>query len=263
MAKRGSQRASTPAGGRAGSAGSAAARRKSAAFRAAEAARLRRRRRFTWIGSVLVVAAVIAAIVGVALTRSHNNGAGGSSDVAGSVLTGPIGPEGIVLEQGTVLAPASTAATGQTVDGVQCNSTEQAVYHIHTHLTVYVDGALRPIPAGIGVVEPVAQQGAHGVFDEASHCYYWLHTHAQDGIIHVEAPSHVTYTLGQFFAIWHQPLGPDQVGPAHGTLVVFVDGTRYRGNPDAITLTSREDIQIDVGPPAVPAHRVDWSASQL
>jgi hypothetical protein len=128
---------------------------------------------------------------------------------------------------------------------------------------VYVNGALRPIPAGIGVVTPVAQQTADGPFYTASRCYYWLHVHAQDGIIHVESPNRSNYSLGQFFGIWKQPLTADQVGPVRGTLTVFVNGSRYSGNPAAIVLKSREDIQIDVGTPSVAAERIDWSQSQL
>lgn len=162
-----------------------------------------------------------------------------------------------------MLAPAATAATGPSVDGIACKSMEQAVYHIHTHLSVYVNGALRPVPAGIGVVEPVAQHSANGVFEQASRCYYWRHTHAQDGIIHIEAPSHATYTLGQFFAIWQQPLTSGQVGPARGPVTVYINGQRYRRDPAAITLTSHEDIQLDTGTPAVQPRKVDWSHAQL
>jgi hypothetical protein len=247
--------------------GSGAARRKAAAFRAAEAARLRRRRALRWGGVATLIAAAISAIIVLALTSGGghhgSNGSATSSDAATATLAGPPGPEGIVLEEGTPLALAGTAATGSTVDGVQCNSMEQAVYHIHTHLTVYVNGALRPIPAGVGVVEPEAQPGSNGTFDEASRCYYWLHTHAQDGIIHVEAPSHTTYTLGQFFAIWRQPLGPTHVGPSTGEVTTYVNGKRYTGDPASITLTSHEDIQLDLGTPTVAPRRVDWSHAQL
>ena len=101
------------------------------------------------------------------------------------------------------------------------------------------------------------------MFDSASNCYYWLHVHAQDGVIHVESPTQTAYTLGQFFAIWRQPLTANQIGPAKGALTVFVDGVRYTGNPADIVLKSHEDIQIDVGTPAVAAQRVDWSKAQL
>jgi hypothetical protein len=246
--------------------GSAAARRKASAFRAAEAARRRRRRVARWGGAVAGVVLVVA-VVAIVVSTQHGSGSGAASpapsDVATTTLTGPPGPEGIVLEQGPLLAPASTSATGQTVDGIQCNSTEQVVYHIHTHLTVFVDGALRAVPAGVGVVEPVPQQTANGVFVQASRCYYWLHTHAQDGVVHVEAPSQATYTLGQFFAIWRQPLSAGQVGPARGSVTTYVNGRKYTGDPSTITLSSREDVQLDVGTPTVAPRKVDWSHSQL
>jgi hypothetical protein len=239
------------------------ARERSAAFRAAQRRAERSRRVLIWVAAAVVVAAAAAGITAAVHSGSRHTAVQGSSDVATSVLTGPAGPEGIVLEEGQLLAPASMAADGQTIDGIQCNASEQVAYHIHAHLTVYVNGALRPIPAGIGIVTPVAQQRANGTFDSASRCYYWLHVHAQDGIIHVESPNQSNYTLGQFFAIWNQPLTANQIGPDSGTLSVFVNGIRYTGNPASIALTSHEDIQVDVGTPAVAAQRIDWSRSKL
>jgi hypothetical protein len=67
-----------------------------------------------------------------------------ASDAAAATLTGPPGPEGIPLEQGTVLAPSTASAGGQTVAGIRCDSSEQVAYHIHSHLTVCVNGVLRP-----------------------------------------------------------------------------------------------------------------------
>ena len=238
------------------------ARQRSATFRAAQRRAERRRRVLIWVAAALVIAAAAVGLT-AAVRGSDHASATGPTDVAAGVLTGPAGPEGIVAEQGQLLAPASTSADGQTIDGVGCDASEQVAYHIHTHLTVYVNGALRPIPAGVGIVTPVAQQTPNGAFDSASRCYYWLHVHAQDGIIHIESPTTTTYTLGQFFAIWHQPLTADQIGPNTRTLTVYVNGVRYSGDPAAIPLKSHEDIQIDVGTPVVAAQRVDWSHSQL
>lgn len=251
---------------RRGPAGSSA-RQKSAAFRAAEKARERRRRITQWVAVVIGVLVVVGAVAlgVVASSRRHSTASSTSApgtDTASAVLSGPIGPEGIVLQQAPVLAPLTGAAQGATVDGVQCNSGEQVAYHLHTHLSVYVDGSLRAVPYGVGVVEPVPQQSPNGVFVGASRCYYWLHTHAQDGIIHVEAPSETTYTLGQFFAIWNQPLTSTRVGPATGSVTAYVNGARYTGDPAAIPLRGREDVQFDVGT-VVPPRRVDWSQSQL
>src|SRR6266566_5787241 len=153
------------------------ARERAAAFRAAQRRAARRRRILIWVAAAVVA---IATTTGIIATVHGGSGHASAQlgDVATSVLTGPAGPEGIVLEEGQLLTPASTAATGQTVDGIQCDSSEQVAYHIHTHLTVYVNGALRPIPAGIGIVTPVSQQTANGSFYGASRCYYWLHVHA-------------------------------------------------------------------------------------
>lgn len=212
-------------------------------------------------GAVLIAVAALVAGVTVAVVHSEHKPTA-TPDTASATLSGPAGPEGIPLEEGTVLAPASTAASGATVGGISCDTNEQVAYHIHTHLSVYVNGALRPIPPGIGIVMPVAQQTANGPFYGASHCYYWLHVHAQDGIIHIEAPSQATYTLGQFFGIWQQPLSPTQVGPASGTVTAYVDGSRYSGDPTSIPLKSHEDVQLDVGN-TVPPRAVNWSGSQL
>jgi hypothetical protein len=81
-----------------------------------------------------------------------------------------------------------------------------------------------------------------------------LHTHTPDGIIHVESPTMRSYTLGQFFAVWGQPLSLTNVAGAkprpgeHTT--IWVDGNLYSGDPQKIELTSHLDVTIDVGSPA-------------
>lgn len=175
-----------------------------------------------------------------------------------------LGPENIALETGPVLAPASTAASGPTSDDISCQGNEQVVYHIHAHLQVYVDGAARAIPAGIGTVEPLTQPSPNGDFTQASRCYYWLHTHASDGVIHIESPTQLDYTLGEFFDIWRQPLDTSHVGPASGPVTAYLNGNRWPGNPRDIPLGPRADIQLDVGgSPAPPPQPVDWSKSGL
>jgi len=211
-----------------------------------------RRRRLFWL--TIIVSTLGSVAVGLAF------GLGGSATEA---FAGPPGPEGIPLEVGAPIAPETSAASGQTVRGVQCDAGEEVVYHIHTHLAIYVNGVLRPVPPGIGIVSPVAQATAEGPFYEATQCYYWLHVHAQDGVIHIESPTVRAYSLGDFFAIWVQPLSSAQVGPVTGRLSVFVDGRRYYANPANIPLRSHEDIQIDVGTPIVPPKTIDWAATNL
>jgi hypothetical protein len=217
----------------------------------------------THTGFLGVTAAVIVAMI-IGVSAGTNAWAAPVRTVAVTkFVSGPPGPEAVPLQKGTVLAPASTAATGQMVDGVQCNATEQVAFHVHTHLAVYVNGQLRPIPAGIGIVAPAAQSTPEGPFDAATRCYYWLHVHAQDGVIHIESPAGHTYTLGQFFDLWGQPLSANQVGPATGKLTTYVGGRLYRGNPRNIQLGSHLDIQIDVGTPVVSPRTVNWAKTQL
>ena len=210
---------------------------------------------------VVAVSGALAAVAVAVLVVAGAPARGPSGP--GAVAGGPPGPEGVPLEEGPLLAPSATPAGGAPVDGIGCGASEQVAYHVHTHLGVYVDGRLRPLPAGVGIVDPVPRPTAEGPFDEASRCYYWLHVHAQDGVIHIESPSVRTYTLGQFFDLWGQPLGPGRVGPASGPTTVYVDGRHYRGDPRRIPLGSHETIQIDVGAPTVAPRGVDWSGTGL
>ena len=162
-----------------------------------------------------------------------------------------------------MLAPASTASQGDTVDGVQCAPVEQLVYHIHSHLQVYVDGAPRVLPAAIGLVGPVSEQTPYGPFYGAQTCYYWLHTHATDGVIHVESPSVRIYTLGNFFDEWRHPLSATQVAGDRGKVAAFVNDKPWTKDPRAIPLLPHESIQLDIGKPVVPPHLISWAGTNL
>jgi hypothetical protein len=164
---------------------------------------------------------------------------------------GPVGPEAISIPNAPVLTTTVTDAGGSPVDGVSCDTSEQVVYHIHVHLTVFAHGAQQQIPFGIGIPDPQQQATAQGPFVVSGSCFYWLHTHAADGIIHVESPTHRTYTLGQFFDIWGQPLSTTRVGPATGTVVAFYNGKQYLSDPRDIPLTPHANVQLDVGSPLV------------
>ncbi|HET9090734.1 MAG TPA: hypothetical protein VFN54_10655 [Acidimicrobiales bacterium] len=167
-----------------------------------------------------------------------------------------VGPEGVVMYPGADLASASSTRSGATTDGVSCQTGAKEVvkYHIHVHVAIFVDGQRRNLPAGIGITQPaLVEHYPSGEFYDVglTDCLYWLHTHVADGIIHVEAPRQGAFTLGQFFDIWNQPLSAHQVGPAHGSVVVFENGRRLSGDPRATPLLSHGDIQIDVGSPVV------------
>ena len=173
------------------------------------------------------------------------------------------GPEGIPLEAGPALASAATTTSGGAVDGIKCAPIEQLVYHIHAHLQVYVDGHPRALPAAIGLIGPVAEQTPYGPFYGAQRCYYWLHTHASDGVIHIESASVRVYTLGNFFDEWRQPLSRTQVAGAKGKVTAFVNGKAWTRDPRAIPLLPHASIQLDLGEPTVKAQVISWAGTRL
>lgn len=173
-----------------------------------------------------------------------------------------LGFEGVPIEQGQDIAPASTTQTG-TVDGIHCGPTEQLAYHIHAHLAIYVDGQPRALPGGIGIPGSQVVQTTEGPAAEGGRCIYWLHTHAPDGVIHVESPSERLYTLGNFFDEWHQPLSSNQVGEAKGKVTAIVNGEPWTKDPHDIPLEPHNVIQLNVGSPQEPFHSMSWAGLQL
>jgi hypothetical protein len=247
------------------------AREKIARMRALEARRRRRRNWMTGIGAAVVV---IAAAVGItlAVTRtggSPNPGAGGTPQLKLASLAslgtlrpagspGPAGPEGVPVPSAAPLASTAAAAAGKDVDGISCQSSEQTIFHIHAHLTIFVNGSPRQVPAAIGIPGAQAQNSAQGPFVSSGTCFYWLHTHAADGIIHIESPVHRSYTLGDFFDEWGQPLGPHQAGPASGPVVALYNGRRYVGSPRDIPLNAHANIQLDIGKPLMAPQAITF-----
>jgi hypothetical protein len=126
-----------------------------------------------------------------------------------------------------------------------------------------VDGQPRALPPAIGLLGPVAQQTAYGAVYGASVCYYWLHTHAGDGVIHIESPTQRLFTLGNFFDEWRQPLSSHQVASVSGTITAFINRQRWTKNPRSLPLLPRAVIQLDVGAPVVPFSTISWAGTGL
>lgn len=194
---------------------------------------------------------------------------GSALGVWASIGTGPssaTGPEGVLVYNVRDLAPATTTVSGAPVDGLTCQTQSQEVvkYHIHVYLSVYVAGRLTRVPAGVGMTLPSSvQHFASGPYYDVglANCAYWIHTHVNDGIIHVEAPHRASFTLGQFFDVWGQPLSARQVGPDKGSVVVFENGRRIVGDPRSTPLLPHGVIQIDVGAPVVAFHPVTYKVN--
>jgi hypothetical protein len=232
---------------------------------------MRSRIRAIWL--ILLTCSLLLAACGSGgpATSSSSSTASSSSSTAPPGSTTPtgttsgqpsIGFEGVPIEPGPALAPAGTTGTAN-VDGIQCGATEQLAYHIHAHLAVFVNGKQYAIPGGIGIPGSVEYQTPRGPVAAGGKCIYWLHTHAPDGIIHVESPTRRIYTLGNFFDEWHQPLGPTKVGTAKGKIAAFMNGKLWSKSVRDIPLIPHADIQLEIGSPAPPPQTVDWAQTQL
>ena len=214
---------------------------------------------------LLPLAALLAACGGSSSSSSSATTSATSAASASATTSAQpsIGPEGIPLEQGPELAPAATTTQGATVDGVQCAPIEQLAYHIHAHLQVYVNGQPRALPAAIGLIGPVYENTPYGRFYGAQTCYYWLHTHASDGVIHIESPTARVYTLGTFFDEWRQPLTTTDVAGNKGKVTAFVNAQPWTKDPRSIPLVPHESIDLNVGAPVVPAKVISWAGTKL
>jgi len=134
-----------------------------------------------------------------------------------------------------------------TASAVPCDLLEHTVYHYHVALQIIDDGQPVAIPTDVG---------------RPALCYYWLHMHAATpGLIHVESPTQRTFTLGDFFDVWAKTSSrPVQLDSGHvGTItlnpgqsvVAFVDGQRYSGDPRGIVLVAHDVIQLEITPPTI------------
>jgi hypothetical protein len=140
-----------------------------------------------------------------------------------------------------VSTPSGGAPSGQPVAAVKCETGEQLATHFHTHLTILYKGQPVNVPASVGI-QPT--------------CLYWLHTHDDSGIIHVEAPKSEAsrkFKLGDFFQVWGQALSGKQVATiklgSGDQLKAWVNGQPYTGDPANIPLASKEQIVLEIGPP--------------
>lgn len=164
----------------------------------------------------------------------------------------PLSALPIKLSAGLTLGNASwvdgstaTGGQGAAIGGVNCLVNEN--YHIHSHLSIFMNGTRLAIPKNVGL------QG----------CAYELHTHDSSGIIHIETSTNHPFTLGQFFSVWGQPLSSTNVAGYTGLAVaVYVtDGTsltRYTGNPGDLELKAHRDITIVLGSAIAEIPAYEW-----
>ena len=141
---------------------------------------------------------------------------------------------------------ATALSSSAPIDGIECGAMEQLDFHIHAHLDIFINGQHSTVPALIGITDK---------------CFYWLHTHDESGVIHLESPVKRDFTLGHLFDIWNKKFNNtqifDNVVSNNGELNVYVNGTKvpegtiYRD----IVLHAHDVISIVYGKPpnAIPS----------
>ncbi|MBC5828811.1 MAG: hypothetical protein GIW98_01275 [Candidatus Eremiobacteraeota bacterium] len=193
-------------------------------------------------------------------------GGGGSSGGGGGGLPPPQPAAPIRLSDGGIVGlddrfnpvdgDTPSGGHGQVVGGIDCGL-HNIRYHIHLHVSLFVNGTRLAVPDTIGILNPGPEVNG---FTQNGSCFYHLHTHDAQGLVHVEAPAVAQYTLGQFFDIWGQPLSNTNVAGNTGSVQVYIAPpssptslstgpfTPYTGDPRAIPLQPHEAIVLEVGP---------------
>lgn len=101
---------------------------------------------------------------------------------------------GVSLIMLTSSSPASKTPSGSVpIDSM-------GMMHLHTHLTLVIDGKDATVPAQIGIDSTLWNDhslDSYGMTGMAP-----LHTHDTSGMIHVESYKVKDYYLGQLLAIW-------------------------------------------------------------
>jgi hypothetical protein len=212
--------------------------------------------------AALVLAALLLLVLGAggALFWTSSQQRNQQAASAASPLARPTATGAPVVAVNARSAAAQSGAGSPLADinGISCDALESTIVHIHVHLAIFVNGDEQQIPFGIGIGQPwQVSDSDEGPFVDDGSCFYWIHTHTEDGIIHIESPVRRRFTLGDFFAIWQMSLSATQVGPAQGQVITYVNGQRDSTNPPDIPLLPHERIQLNVGPD-VPPYQFDF-----
>ncbi len=185
------------------------------------------------IGSLIAIAVLVVAGVSYAVYANTHNHA--------SAQIQPTPTEQIVN------------AAYPPVDGIYCDALEQTAYHIHAHLTIYINGKQVSIPQGIGIAP-----------DQS--CLYWLHTHTTDGVIHIEFPRQGSPTLGNFLDMWGQSfnsLGFQTELASSTGWTIYVNGKQVNENFNQLVLQPHQVITIAYNSPNItPDTSFNWPSGE-
>lgn len=207
-----------------------------------------------------------SAAIAVCIVAIVSAGCGGSASTAVAPVPNPRpsasptpAPTPMQLVLGTTVGTdvfpegdTSSGGHGQQVDTIDCRGALDNQFHHHAHLSLFVNGEQIALPRGTGMKNP----GKNNFVYHAT-CVYWVHTHDETGIIHIEPPDGQTFTLKQYFDLWGEPLSTNGFAGYSGAVSVYVDGTLESGvDPNTVTLTPFEEITLVIGnaPDPIPSY---------
>jgi hypothetical protein len=208
-----------------------------------ERLRSAKKRRTIWISAIVGVTVVIVIVI-IANTF-----------LAGTIFRYLASNMSALANNNTSSVSTSALASDNpaypVVDDIACQTNEQLAYHVHAHLSIYVNGQSVSLPANIGIASDRS-------------CIYWLHTHRTDGVIHVESPNANKYSLRTFFKMWEDyfsSLGyPLQLNSTDGWQV-YVNGKPFSGDFHNIQLEAHQLITLAYNSPNVtPDVTYSWGS---
>ncbi len=206
----------------------------------------------------------IVTVCAILMLASCGGGGGGSGSSPGSPSANNSQP---ALANATALADGSkvgddywsagstqSGGTGQPVSGLNCGT--RGNIYTYSHLAIYLNGRALALPTNIGTVGPTmaAQTG----------CAYPVHTDDESGKIRMDASTGASYTLGQFFAIWGQPLTSSNVAGLTGMpITIYVNNggqlSKYTGDPASLVLPPHGEVSIEIGSPLGQIPTFTWT----
>jgi hypothetical protein len=137
----------------------------------------------------------------------------------------------------------TAASRGRPVAGLACRSRSSARFGAHPE--VFANRHVVIVPAGVGIAPPRRRQGAYVT---GGRCRYAAITQEPTGVIEIERGARLT--LGDFFAIWGQPLSPERMATFRARsgerVLAFVDGRRRHGDPRMIPLARHAQIVLEL-----------------
>lgn len=156
--------------------------------------------------------------------------------LGGAYLTGLLPGQ----PRSTALPDSSSSQAFPPIAGIPCEDPIEGGLSAQTLLIIRVDGSRTTVPGGIG---------------KRTDCRYWLYTSNSQGVIHIEAPTVGSFTLGQFFDVWLEPLDDRRIGGHEASgdqaVIAFVNREPWLGDPRSIPLDDRAIIELQLGAAAL------------